>query len=305
MNAHALTLDESVHLAYPLMARIAAEAGVRALAIKGPVAALQGLRAARPSVDVDLLVEPAGYDDLRAALERLGWHDGFVYETPGMTWNHSVVHRHPRWACEIDVHHWFPGLLADPSTVFDLMWSRRVDVELAGAPVAAPDPVGHASILALHLLRDSATDRAQSELRHLAERLGGSWDAARIEDLGHFAADVGASEPLGPFLDLMGAPRVASTVPLAVSVESWRMRSEAETREVLPWLVELRARPWRRRPAFLLRAVWLDDEHFVAWDPAMEPTRRNLMRARWHRLRRAFSALPGALADLRRLRGRR
>ena len=103
---------------------------------------------------------------------------------------------------------------------------------------------------------------------------------------------------MAPFLALVGAPGVASSEALVVSLSDWRMRAEAETQEVLPWLIGWQRLPWRRRPAYLMWSLWLNDAHFRALSD--EPMSRwEVMRARGRRVRRSLSAFPKAFADLR------
>jgi len=301
--AEALRLDEAVDLGYAVAARAAEDVGVRLLAIKGPVLATQGLRSPSPSVDIDVLVDPAGFDRVRARLEEVGWHDDGVYDTPGIVPLHSVNHRHPSWPCELDVHHWFPGFLADPAEVFEVLWERRTTAVLAHVELGTPDPVAHAALAALHYLRDSATQWGRTKVEDLATRVA-EWDPDRLRDLGELAAATGAVDSLRPFLHRVGAPVLAPTRPLAISPEDWRMRSDAETRDVLPWLVELGRLPWHRRPAFLARALWPEDrlfQHSQARNKATSDSRGALLAARWQRLRRGVRALPAAWRDYRRL----
>jgi hypothetical protein len=297
----ALTLDEAVALGYAMVVRAAEDVGVRALAIKGPVLALQGLREPKASVDVDVLVDPAGLARVLSALAGLGWHDDGLTETPGIVPQHSVTVRHPRWPCEVDVHHWFPGFLADPAEVFDVLWARRTTVPIAHTPVTSCDPVGSAAIAALHYLRDQ---HKQAPLDELAGTVRGTWTATQVEELATLAADTGAADTLRPFLDQVGAPAVASTRPLVVPLVDWHTRSQTGTTEVLPWLVELGRTPLARRPGLVWRAVWLRDEQFRGWDPSLPQTRGALARARWARVQRGWRALPGAAREYRRLRKR-
>ena len=73
-----LALAEAVPLAHALVDRVAVDVDVRVLFIKGPAAALQGLRTRRASVDVDVLVDPSRRQVLAERLTDLGWVD----ETP-------------------------------------------------------------------------------------------------------------------------------------------------------------------------------------------------------------------------------
>ncbi len=73
INDVRLALAEGVPLAHTLVDRVARDQGIRALLIKGPILAIQGLREPRQSGDVDVLCEPARVRDLTDALGDLGW----------------------------------------------------------------------------------------------------------------------------------------------------------------------------------------------------------------------------------------
>ncbi len=87
---------------------------------------------------------------------------------------------------------------------------------------------------------------------------------------------------------------------LAFSYDDWRFNAGLETTEVTPWLVQLRRTPWRARPAYLWRAIWLDEAELRRWQPKLGTSRSALARARLSRLRRGLRALPSALAAMRR-----
>lgn len=290
----------AVPLGYALVLRAADNAGVRALAIKGPVPALQGLSAPKVSVDVDVLVDPATLPLLQAEMERIGWREsGVDGTTPGIVPHHAANYGHPLWPYEVDLHHWFPGFLADPSHTFDVLWARRTTVDIAHVTVPAPDAVSSAAVMALNYLRDA---NRTHELTMLADVVRQEWSASQIADLAQLAADTGAAETMRPFFDQIGALSVASGEPLSVSLSDWEMRSQTRTTEVLPWLVGLRRTVWWRRPSFVWRALWLGDASFQSWDTSTPDSRRALMKARWQRILRARRALPLALTEYRRLR---
>lgn len=299
--AAAISVEEGVALGYAMVMRVADDCGVRALGIKGPVLALQGLREPKLSVDIDVLVDPRTMPLLQAGLERLGWYDGGSYDTPGIVPIHSVNHRHPLWPIEIDLHHWFPGFLADPGEVFDVLWERRDTVPIAHVDVPVTDVIGSAAVAALHYLRDAYK---QEPLERLAARVDDRWTDEQRRALAGVAADTGAAETLRPFLDRIGAPVVAPTRATVVPLSDWEMRSQTATTEVLPWLVGLRREVWWRRPAFVVRALWLGEEHFTGWDPSIAGSKQALRRARWARVRRGWRALPRAWDEYRRLSGR-
>lgn len=294
----ALTLDEGVELGYALVLSVAADAGARALAIKGPVLAAQGLRERRSSADIDVLVDPAALTAVQRALEAIGWHDGGFYDTPGIVPWHSVNHRHPHWPCEVDLHHWFPGFLADPAVVFETLWSRRGTTTLAHRPCPSPDPVAHTAVIALHHLRDGHDPYKQGLLDDLATVVAG-WTPDQRDDLSRLAADTGASHALAPFLRRVGSPVRPATVPLAITTRDWDLRSQTHTVEVFPWLVGLSRTPWRARPAYLWNA-WRTGDQAVRRDASAD--RATVAAARRARLKRAARAFPSAVREYRRLR---
>lgn len=300
-----LQLAEAVPLGYAVLAQVADDVGVRMLAIKGPILAMQGLRHPRQSADIDVLVDPAGFTRLTEGLERVGWVDLGDYAVPGLVPRHAINHRHPSWPCAVDVHHWFPGFLADPASSFEVFWSRRTAVRVAGRDILALDAVAHAALAALHYLRDEGRALRAADIDALVRVIDTTWDASQKADLAKLAAATGASEPLRPLLTRLNLEVLPETQPLAVSLEEWRMRSEASVTEVLPWLVELGRLPWRRRPGFLRGALWPATETLHWVDPSHPLRGRELAAFRWQRMRRAIQALPAAMVEQRRLRKRR
>lgn len=296
-----LTLEEAVPLGYALMSHVAAEAGVRALAIKGPVLELQGLREPRTSVDIDLLVEPAGYPVLAAELESIGWMLRDNVTSPQLMAPHSTSYQHPSWPCEVDLHHYYPGFLADPSAVFDVLWARRTTVRLAGRDVPAPDRVDSAAVHALHFLRIQTNDVYRVQLIELTERIRATWAPQEVSDLAVLAADTGATEPLGPLLDELGVAHVEPTVPLAVATQDWHLWTHAESRISLRFLAGVQRASWRRRPGLVWRALTSVDGHEHALAGL---SRSDRARFRLRRVRVGLRAMPSAAAELRRLRRR-
>jgi hypothetical protein len=64
-----LTLAEGIELGHAVVDGAARDSGGRALAIKGRVSEHHGLREPRQSVDLDVLVEPVGFELLVARLQ--------------------------------------------------------------------------------------------------------------------------------------------------------------------------------------------------------------------------------------------
>jgi hypothetical protein len=145
-------LDEAVPLLGAYACRVAEDLSVRALLIKGAPATALGVRADRPSVDVDIWVEPPGFSSYQARLEQSGWR----YKPgprEGVGWGHAVTLTSEEWPCSIDLHRRFPGFLTDDSTAFELAWLGRTSASVGNVEVAVPGRVVAAAITVLHAAR--------------------------------------------------------------------------------------------------------------------------------------------------------
>ncbi len=303
IQALCLTLDEAVHLLHGYVERVARDAGVRVLFIKGPVLAAQGLRPARVSIDVDALVDPAAMSRMRDALEKLGWRVPTPDTTAHVVPQHSATYAHQAWPCTLDVHDRFPGFLADPQVVFEALWARRTTATRGrpgravlrrtgqrrhpGAPrVAGPEPAAPAV-------------RARPPRRCAQRPLD---DAGRAE-LAQLATATGASATLEPFLDAVGAPRTGREVVDTPELRAWRIRTAATGVKSVAWVAELSRTPLRRWVHTLWRAVTLTEAEIRHTYPDAAPGSWGLLRARIRRLRRGLAALPKATTIV--LRSRR
>ncbi|MFZ2015352.1 MAG: nucleotidyltransferase family protein, partial [Nocardioides sp.] len=295
-----LALAEAVPLAHALVARVARDSDVRVLFIKGPQAEVQGLRAPRTSVDVDVLVDPARRPVLAEALARHGWVDDNPRRTPTILPRHSLTVRQPTWLCELDLHDHFPGFFADHQHVFETLWARRAQVEVAGCRLPVPDVAGHALVLALHALRDPHDPNKQSDVADLAAVLRGRFDDQKLRDLSGLAVELGAADTAAPFLAMVSAPELGRGSTSPDDLRAWRLRTEPERTTAISWVAELRRQPWYRWPRFLWYAALLSEEELRLADPTLPEGPKALREARRRRLRLGLSAMPDAIASIRR-----
>ena len=292
---------ELVTLWYAGIADVAARGGVRALLIKGPITRHQELRPPGVSVDVDVLVEPAGLPALMAALAEAGWHEVAPPTSALVLPLHSHALQHATWPFEIDVHSRFPGFLAAPDLVFEELWRRRTSVELAHRQVPCPDLVSHAAITALHLLRDGR-DAHGAGYDDVVARLRTTLTAAQRDDLAVLCRDTGANDTLAPLLaDLEVAPLEA---PTAYPIEPWRIRQRTTGLRSVGWVTELTSGPWRRRPRRFVHALVLTEAEIRHAQPDAAPGAWGLFRARLRRLRWGLRDLPRAIRIVREERRR-
>jgi hypothetical protein len=286
-------------LLHALVARAAADTSVRALAIKGPVVAMQGLRPPRSSADADVLVHPGDLEPFIDSLLHVGWRRGVTTTAALRMPMHSVNLLHDHWPVGLDLHHYFPGFLAEPADVFEALWVRRTPVVLAGVPVPACDRVGQAAIVALHLLRDTPSGRSAA-LDDLARRTAATFAAEDLAALVELAARTDATGTLGPFLLGLGIEEHELALPRsAEALDRWRRRQRVVGYEA--WFERFAATPVRQWPRVARHALMLtDDEIYVS--SGVAPGQGNLTRLRLRRIGRGVAGIPRTVRALSRER---
>lgn len=282
--------------------RVADEIGVRILMIKGPVPALHGLRPRRVSGDVDVLVEPAGFDRFVSALEDAGWRERPATFASARFTLHSRSLIRDTWPCDIDVHSCFPGFLADPTVVFEALWARRVQVDLAHQSCDAPDRLGSALILALHCLRGGSTDRRYAaELDFLVDAF--DLTSSEEHELAALASRTGCEQTLRTVLTRMGvAPDALRTDAgsdrdRAAALQEWERRVVAGGGAYY-WLAAFRRAGARERVVIAARALWPSDRDLLLNHPEISDALAPKLGARVRRYGRGLKSVPAAVRAL-------
>ena len=243
-------------LAAALGSHTADTLGVRSLLIKGAGLEELGLRSQRTSSDVDLWIDPRRFDDVLGALAKRGWVERPRWRLSDAMTTHSVSLLHPGWSCDIDVHRSFPGFLAPPQHVFDVLWSRRMEVDRAGIRCAMPDRASSAAILALHSLRSSPTEpRHLNEYRDLVARLAHADDVVLVRQIADVAHATGSVGPLEPLLRAIGAevPGFDTSDP---AYREWIAHVNAGNNVTAVFAQRWARAPWVERPRMLALALW-------------------------------------------------
>lgn len=288
-----LPLVDAVELAAAWAAALAERLGIRLLVIKGDTLARHGLRDPRVPADVDVLVDPAAFDRYCAAIRAAGWAERPVPRINQRA-AHSVTYVHEGWPCDIDVHHRYPGFLAEPSAVFEELWRRRDAQPFAHVTVPTPDRVSSLVIMALHALRDGAVnDRHRAELDRA--RSATLTNAERVE-LADLARATGCAGPLHDVLTGLGVHIPVEDSP---ELREWRARVASGSRGAYPWLLLWREASWARRPRILFRALWPTRSDMLAARPETPDRVGAVARARVARLVRGIRGLPVGLRALR------
>jgi hypothetical protein len=200
-----LITTEAVELLPPLIIAVAGETGARALVIKGRALSDQRLRAPRISGDVDVLVDPALFNEVSAALAARGWEDrdgkvlGRVNEHPGTYAMHSLTLLHESWPVAVDLHRFYPGFLDSPRAVFEKLWSERATSRFGSVGCPVPGRLDHWLLAMLHMSR--SPHPAQTE--QLMESAYWMTPTEKSE-LIRRAVTLAAIDPLRPYLQRLG-----------------------------------------------------------------------------------------------------
>lgn len=294
-----LRTGEAVELCHAWVQAVAEGAGIRALFVKGPTLSRQGLRRTRVSSDVDVLVAPGDADRLADALRGRGWEkrDGGLLISN--TDHHSQTFVSSSWPCDIDVHVRFPGFLAEPDAVFDVLWKRHSVLAFAHKECAVSDRVSSALILALHSMRSDHRDpRHAVELEGL---LAAPFTPAEHQAMGDLAAATGCVEALGDLLEPLGIGARQSAAPIEPEdIRAWRVRTEVASGGLSAyfWLKAFKRVPLREKPRILGGALWPSDQDLALSKSGVPKDHRGMNRYRLARLARGLRSAPGVLVSL-------
>lgn len=296
--------EEAGPLVQVLVDRVAKAAALRAMAIKGPALAIQGLRDYRVSADVDALVHPDDREGLIRALEQIQWTRRSAPTTPPLAPRHAIDLVHAAWPLGIDVHDHFPGFLADPREVFDVLWARRGSIEMAGVTVTVVGPSTHVAVLALHCLREPWASGIDDQLDDLAARSVTVLGDQGLADLSTMAVEAGASGTLAPLLERLGLEHEVDESGLdSERASAWARRTRKEL-AAMPWLIELHRVPLRRKPAAVKQALlmpeWELRERYADGSTALWRLHARRVREATHRYRVASWAMLRGWAERRR-----
>jgi len=303
-----LRLEDAVAVGWPWVNRLAEANGVRALLIKGVGLEHHGLRTPRVSNDIDVLVEPAGFDGFIAAIEGAGWRERRSTLAGSVFTTHSRTFVHTDWPCDIDVHRFFPGFLARPDAVFDELWQRRDTIEVAHQPCPVPDRLSSILFLALHSLRGITalrrhadelayltatvrlTDDERAELAALARATGSD------ETLCDVLRDLGVYPGVNPGVDAgaeLDPPRVPSRELLL-----WRARVSSGGSAGYFWLTHLRQSRGRDRLKLIAHGIWPSRADLLLHRPELTDAALPRLRARLARWGRGLRTFPAAARAL-------
>lgn len=289
MTEMQLAVSEARDVLAAVVARMARDAGLDVLLIKGPSLAAHGLRAERAWGDVDILVRPEDTARLRRELATAGWEAwNETPEYPLIALPHAITFVHPRWRTEIDAHTFLPGAYADAATTFERLWTDRASIQLAHQPVLCTGRIGSGLVAALNLARTPTNPRTRDEAVQWRTAVG-SWSEADRSALAALAADCRAADVLASLFDAAGVPAIGRGALTPQEWDEWRDRVGQEAQRGYIWSTAIRRAPVRAKPGLAIRALSYDRE--AAMRGASQPRG-------WGRLRQMGRRLVAAAAVL-------
>lgn len=297
-----MPLGVAVRLAHALVQDVGTRVEARVLHIKGPVAEAQGLRSAKVSSDVDVLVDPARVGEVELGLQRAGWRRREVTSFHALHSAHAVSLLHPEWPCDIDLHVRFPGFALPDPDVFERMWETRASIRIGAVECQVPSLAASALVLALHGLRGEARyDGHASALVDLKHRIEADFDDAFLEDLGVEAVRLGCDHTASPFLRDLGV-QVADADSATPEAREWDARRREGFTLASDLAFELRRVPWWRLPITLFRVAWPSRRDISIASPADARGPGSRLAYRMNRIARALRDARGARRALRNAR---
>jgi hypothetical protein len=249
--------DLSADATTALLVGALAAQGVCPIVLKGPSTRHWSRRGdvGHFSVDIDLLIDPAGRQSAEIALRGLGYepipdadHPGYVRPTHAIVWNHPTL-------MQVDLHETLVGVTVPASEAWRVLAAERDRIEVAGTSIDVLSERGRALHLALHAAQHGQADRRRiGALTSAVEELSlETWRGAA-----ELAERLGATEALASGLSLtpqgsalssrLGLPETTSA-----SVEL-RRRTAPQFAHALEWLA---TRPGvRARVAFAVSRLF-------------------------------------------------
>lgn len=289
-----LARGEAVDLGHAWVQHLADSRGVRVIFIKGPALHRYKLRNPRQSTDIDVLAEPAAFEDLCHAFIEAGWRERPSTFIGSRTSVHSRTFIHDDWPCDVDMHAFYPGFLAPPATVFEALWRDRVAMDFAHRDCAVPSRLASALILALHSLRGTTTQaRHQQELDQLLTLDLNSEERAALASL---ARKTGCAATLEPVLTRL---RVNVPIPdherTTTAAIRWQQRVASGSNGAYFWIDAFRRGDARERLAIARHAVWPTRAELLLARQDVADTPFGLAKGRLERWGRGIRSLPQAL----------
>lgn len=289
-EGYQLTLAQAVPLGTVTLQTLLGRSGIRSMAIKGPAFVALEVRAPRHSNDIDLIVDPARFDDAKHILDRAGWKpwlDGLPDDSHMV---HSTTLAHPLWPCTFDAHQRFPGILAPPQEAFEVLWRARAEVSLAHQRVTTVSRPAALIIELLHVLRGAEPSMPGPLSSAFVNALPTPITADERAALTQLIPDLGAAHSLAPAFEVLELTGVATRSEDAELRHEWE-RFERFGAHGSGWIAALHWRHPARSARDLFHYAWISDEAARRWAGSQGVRYRGRLPLLVTRVRRGARAL--------------
>ncbi|WP_165399650.1 nucleotidyltransferase family protein [Janibacter limosus] len=274
-----LTLAEAVPLGTVHLQRLLSAAGIRSLVIKGPAFVELGVRRPRQSNDIDLMVAAGDRAVATETLASAGWSIISHWFPPALDdIIYSTTFRHERFPATLDLHHHFSGMLADDA--FEHLWSRRVEVVLAGQPVHTVGVPDALIIEALNAIKALARDRRKAAVSRVVE----SAVPVDVSEVARASETIGSRHTATLLIEGLGGP--SATGPVPAGYRRWLRRGARNGG--LELVLDILLRAPHQAPRVIWQQLTLSPDIARFWADTHRVPYHSPRQVLWVRIRRAL-----------------
>ena len=221
------------------------ELHIRAMLGGGPVLNANGLLTPHVSTSAAILVDPASFRHLRAALFEAGWRNSRPLRRFRILPAARVMLRHPAELAGLNIYPVIPGFFADPEETFDLIWERHKVVPLRGHTVRALGRINSA-ILASHDGLDGRSTRARSNFEYFVEQFSRLLDDRERTITVDLIRKMGGCAEMNRLILALGEQPCEFSLP-SIGYSQWRLQIAEPTDQMRRALALLELGPDGRR----------------------------------------------------------
>jgi hypothetical protein len=221
------------------------ELHIRAMLGGGPVLNANGLLTPHVSTSAAILVDPASFRHLRAALFEAGWRNARPLRRFRILPAARVMLRHPDELAGLNIYPVIPGFFADPEETFDLIWERHKVVPLRGHTVRALGRINSA-ILASHDGLDGRSTRARSNFDYFVEQFSRLLDDRERKIAVEMIRTMGGCAEMNRLILALGEEPCDFSLP-SIGYSQWRLQIAEPTDQMRRALALLELGPDGRK----------------------------------------------------------
>jgi hypothetical protein len=218
---------------------------IRAMLGGGPVLNANGLLTPHVSTSAAILVDPASFRHLRAALFEAGWRNARPLRRFRILPAARVMLRHPDELAGLNLYPVIPGFFADPEETFDLIWERHKVVPLRGHTVRALGRINSA-ILASHDGLDGRSTRARSNFDYFVEQFSRLLDDRERKVTVDMIRKMGGCAEMNRLIRALGEEPCEFSLP-SIGYTQWRLQISEPTDQMRRALALLELGPDGRK----------------------------------------------------------